>query len=378
MVSDAVANTGSVPIISFEVFMETARLYNAAIALGLPSHTTQNKNNRYSAVRYVADKLDIHRTTVLRRLSWCHHFKVPLAGFERSAATEPSPRDYTHPALPSLEEDIEADIDRQASEFRRRREAQAAREWMKFEIHGNKPFALAYIGDPHLDDPNTDIGKLRDHVGIIRSTPRMWAVGLGDYTNGWVGRLARKYADQQVTERAAYARAKWLFDQDIWLLLVLGNHDAWKGGGSPFEWMINNAHTPLMEWEAKFELICDRSIWRIWAAHDFPGTSQWNILHGPLKRAMMTGGSADMFICGDKHSYGVLHTQHEHTGKPYWVGRARGYKMQDDYSRQCGYGEHDIGHSIVAVHDPRTGLIQCFDDLELGASYLRFLLERAG
>lgn len=374
--------TSGQPKISRHDFFETYRAYRDGLSAGYPP--ANSGSGVKTAISYAATKLGLNPQTVRQRLAWAEFFDVKVEGLDTYGSPErPKPiddylgvqrgRGYTPPDLPPMEMDVEEEMDRAIAEFERRRAADAARRWMRFEVDGRDPFALVYVGDPHLDDPHTDLGMLRRHVRIMEETERMWAVGLGDYVNGWVGRLTRKYADQPATERGAYARAKWLFSRPIWWMLIKGNHCAWQGGGNPLDWMLDDAAVPLVEWEARFTVGSPSHDWKTWAAHDFPGSSQWNILHGPQKRAMMTGAVADLFVCGDKHCYGVLHTQHEHTGNPYWLARARGYKMQDDYARQLGFGEMTMGHSIVAVHDPRDGSIQCFDDVQRGADYLEFL-----
>lgn len=376
------------PRISREAFDRTHQAYQDGLAFGLlPANSG---SGRRTAIDYAAEQLGLNRETVRQRLAWAPWFlgqEVPgVPGYPnayqqvpQSARTVEAGLDkrqgFRPPRLPPAELTPEQELDLAVAEFERRRQAELARRWMEYQVEGEAPFALVYMGDPHLDDPHTDLPRLRRDVGIINQTPRMWGVGLGDYVNGWRGKLTRKYADQRITERGAYVLAKWLFSQPFWWLLLQGNHDAWAGGGSPLEWMLEGTDVPLEHWDARFRVTAGAGAWTIWAAHNFPGTSQWNILHGPLKRAMMTGAVADLFVCGDHHTYGLLHTQHEHTGQPYWVARARGYKLQDPYSRQCGFGEMDMGHSIVAVHDPRTGKLQCFDDVETGAQYLRFLQE---
>lgn len=280
---------------------------------------------------------------------------------------------YTAPELPDADEDLDGLIARLAAAQRRERDTRRAAEWMRFDVEGDAPFCLAFIGDPHLD--TCDLDTLRGHVDLVRATPRMWAVGLGDYLNQWAGRLRAKYADQAATERDAFRLARWLFQQPIWWLLLLGNHDGmrWHGQGTPLRWIEAAAPVPVQDWQAKFEVGCGGKSWRVWAAHDFPGTSMWNPLHAPAKRAQMTGAVADLFVCGDHHTYALGHTQHEHTGRDYWVARARGYKPLDDYALEKGYGEQTMGQSIGAVFDPRDGSLVCFSDLEKAAAYLAFL-----
>lgn len=276
------------------------------------------------------------------------------------------------PDIPSEDEDLDAVMNRLAESIKRRKAADDAKDWMKFKVEGEGPFALVFVGDPHGDD--CDIDKLRSDVELIKNTQRMWAVGLGDYINQWNKKLFHKYASQTINERDAYRIAQWLFKQEIWMLIILGNHDGprWHGNGSPLNFMQHSAPVELQNWQAKFEIKAGLNSWRIWAAHDFPGNSIWNPLHGPGRRAQLTGAMADLFICGDHHVFGLSQTQHEHTHRPYWVGRAKGYKMLDEFALEKGYGGQTMGHSIVGVFDT-DGVMTCFSDIEKAASYLNWL-----
>lgn len=340
----------------------------------------------YGSIRAAATALRVAKSTVCDRIAKARDLwpnclpeasTAPNWANSRPASTsiiQPPQPAFTAPILPPEFEDIDSLVDRLAEEQRRLEAHNEASEWMPFSVEGNKPFALAFIGDPHLDQ--CDILTLKSHVELIERTPGFWAVGLGDWVNGWTGRLRGNYAFQSLTERDGFALAQWIFKKPIWWLLILGNHDGlrWHGYGSPLRWMETAAPVPVQDWQVKFSVTCGEAEWKVWAAHDFPGTSGWNVLHGPGKRAQLTGAIADLFICGDDHVYGVMETQHEHTGKPYWVGRAKGYKPRDkSYALEKGYGEQTMGHSIAAVFDPRDGSLTCFSNLFKAAAFLEFL-----
>jgi hypothetical protein len=285
--------------------------------------------------------------------------------------------DYTAPVLPPEDEDLDALMERREREQERQDTYREAAEWMRFEVHGDEPFALAFCGDPHIDV--CDIRRLRQHVALIESTDRMWAIGLGDWLNGWTGKLRGEYAHQTITERQAYQLARWLLQKPIWWLLLLGNHDGqrWHGQGSPLRWMENAAPVPVQEWAAKFSISCGGRVWRVSAAHNFPGNSQYDKGFGVNKRALVTGAEADIFVAGDRHVFTLREDQHEFTGRPYWAVRARGYKPLDHYALEHGHGDaggrNGKGHSIGAVFDPRDGTVVCFSDLQKAVDFLATL-----
>ena len=318
----------------------------------------------YGGQRSAAAALGRSRESLRRDLTW--------AKINAPYLLEGTPMpDFTAPSLPPDDEDT---INRLAAEQVRRQAYRSAIDWMRFTVEGDKPFALAFVGDPHIDV--CDIITLRRDIQVIQRTPRMWAVGLGDWINGWVGKLCGQYAHQTVTEKQAYTLAKWLLNvPDIWWLLIWGNHDGqrWHGEGSPLKWM-ENAAAVSQEWACKFSIGCGGRVWRVSAAHNFPGNSMYNVGHGPKKRALMTGAEADIFVAGDRHTFTMAQDQHEFTGKIFWTVRARGYKPLDHYALEHGHsdagGEQGIGHSVVAVFDPRDGSVLCFADVRKAAAFL--------
>ena len=325
-----------------------------------------------SIVTYICEKTTWSDTTTRRRLA---------AAKELGLLNDNTilKNDFTAPVLPSSDEDLDVTIDRLEAEQLRRDEYRRATEWMRFDVHGDAPFALAFVGDPHLN--SCDIRRLRRHVDTIQTTPRMWAVGLGDWVDGWVGKLRGQYAHSTVTEKQSFALAQWLFGKEnLWWALILGNHDGqrWWGEASPLRWMLNTAAVnTLQEWTCKFSISCGDRVWKVSAAHNFPGNSMYSALHGPKKRALFTGGEADIYVAGDRHVFGLQQDQHEFTGRTFWTLRARGYKYFDNYPLEHGHadagGPNGIGHSVVAVFDPSDGTVNCFSDVERAASYLCYL-----
>ena len=282
--------------------------------------------------------------------------------------------EFVAPEILSADEDLESVIDQLEAEDERREKARASLEWMEYQVRGDEPFALVFVGDPHAD--TCAIRLLREHLTIIENTPRMWAVGLGDWANHWAPKLRGQYANQTATERTALRLVQWMFQKPIWWAIILGNHNGgrWHGDGSALKWMETACPTPVQEWQVKFTVSCGGAQWKVWAAHNFPGNSTFNANHGPDKRALYTGAMADLFVAGDRHVFKLSHDQHEHTGRIFWTARAKGYKRLDLYAEELGFsGKQTIGHSIGAVFDPRDNSLVCFSDVKKTAQYLNFL-----
>lgn len=321
-------------------------------------------------VAEAARRLGVARPTLQHRLEQAQRRNVTAPEFEP-------------PDLPSEELSDEELIERMTEGFERRQKAAQARQWMRFKIKVKGPFGLVFMGDPHLDDNGCNWPLLRRDVELLRETDALFGVGMGDYTNNWSGRLAQKiYPYQEATRPQAWQLARWLFRTVPWFLLIKGNHDLWSGAhgtGDPLDWMERGA-APLEDWQARFAVQCPNGReFRVWAAHDFPGSSIYNPLHSNMRAAKFTG-LADLYVSGDKHNWALFQTEDADRGVTYWTARARGYKFLDSYAERLGHASQQNGASIAAIFDPETegpAALQCFADVAEAVKYLKWKRSRA-
>lgn len=134
------------------------------------------------------------------------------------------------PELPAKEEPIGDLLDRVEANYKRQRRHVDASQWQRIRVDEKLPIAVVHFGDCHLDDPGCNLPLLRKHVDLVRRTEGCYALNVGDYTNNWVGRLARLFANQDLGQSSARRLAEWLLVSDYglnghWLAVVLGNHD---------------------------------------------------------------------------------------------------------------------------------------------------------
>lgn len=284
------------------------------------------------------------------------------------------------PDLPSSELPAEQLIEQACARFNTHLAARDARRWFDIKIKSNKPIGVCFMGDPHVDNNGCNWPLLRDHIRILENTDGLFAVGIGDLTDNWTGRLVRLYADQEMSKKQAWKLAKYLLKEaDIkWLVHLLGNHDSWGDG----EYLIKANVTPVVpvcEWQARFQLVFpNSSTVRIHAAHDFPGSSIWNKMHGPLKASMLRE-QADIFACGHKHQWECVEGENAERAFIFWLIRSRGYKFLDNYADQLGYSSQRYGASITAIIDPQAEgptRIRCFPDLQEAAEFLTWKRSR--
>jgi hypothetical protein len=284
-----------------------------------------------------------------------------------------------YPDLPSSELTPQEIIDHAKKYFASHLAARDARRWFEIKIKNNQPIGVAFVGDPHIDDKGTNWVLFDEHIKLLQETEGLYAIGGNDLANNWVGRLMRLYSDSKMTQKETWKIIKYLFkDSGIrWLVHVLGNHDLWNDG--PILFRANAGVVPVEDWQARFVIgFPNNTKIRVHMAHDFPGTSQYNMLHGAKKQALW-GEQADIYACAHKHSWAMTQEENPHRNDVYWMIRSRGYKFMDSFADVHGFGSQRHGATITAIINPRAdgpARIQCFADMSEAAQYLTWLRGR--
>lgn len=258
---------------------------------------------------------------------------------------------FTAPKLPSKSRDIEQLIKDRIEESRRAKNADASRDLIRIPVHIDGPFGLLILGDPHVDDAGCDFELLAQHRQIIKDHPFILGASVGDYQNGWIGRLGALYGEQQTTSKEAWKLVDWLVSEIKWLFLIAGNHDLWAGVGDPLEWIAAQQGSLYEPHGVRIELHhpCGAKT-RVHARHDFPGTSIYSQLHGPRREAIM-GYRDDLIICGHKHT-GACETFVTPDGNVCQIVRVSGYKVADSYAKQLGLKKHNIFPGALCIINP--------------------------
>ena len=133
--------------------------------------------------------------------------------------------------LPDPDMPIEQLVSFKRTAFERKHANVLAKRWRRFSVPTDGPYALMFVGDPHLDDDGCNWPLWEDHCRLMADTDNLYAVNIGDTTNNWTGRLARLWANQDTSAHTAKRLVKhYLAEQGIpWFLWLHGNHDMWDG-----------------------------------------------------------------------------------------------------------------------------------------------------
>jgi transposase-like protein len=272
-------------------------------------------------------------------------------------------------------------LERRSKQFQRKLTAKDARSLVPVTVHLDGPIGIMHMGDPHVDDDGTDIDALQQHVAICNRTEGLFAANVGDYSNNWVGRLARLYAEQSLSAAEAWVLVEWLIQSTDWLYLIGGNHDLWSGAGDPIKWMTKHARVSYEANGMRLGLTFpNRRVIRVNARHDFSGHSQWNTAHGPSKAAQM-GWRDHILVCGHTHVSGYNVNRDPASGLISHSLRVGSYKSLDRYAEERGLPNQTFTVAPVTVIDPEqpddsAKCVTVFFDPEEGAEYLTFKRKR--
>ena len=146
----------------------------------------------------------------------------------------PAPEVPQAAPLPDPDLPIEQLVTYKKSAFERKHANVLAKRWRRFNVPTHGPYALMFVGDPHLDDDGCNLPLWEDHCELMAGTEHLYAVNIGDSTNNWTGRLARLWANQDTSAHTAKRLVKhYLAERGIpWFLWLHGNHcDVGRAGG---------------------------------------------------------------------------------------------------------------------------------------------------
>lgn len=338
---------------------EAGTVWRAAAAAGMADSTL---NRHYTAAISRYGMPDVRRT---------------------KAGIMPRAPDAGAIVMPDLPEDVPEYGElkqRSIREFHRYKTAHDARRLVRLPVKMDGPIGLFATGDPHVDARGCDWNLIDAHTKLVRETKGLFATNVGDLANNWVGRLARLYAEQHVTPRETRVLIEGFFSDFGGKLLFVdcGNHDVWNGQDDLYRWLARAAASSVawhgnrvaLEFSTGAKVVIN-------SRHDFKGSSQWNITHGPLKAAMM-GDRDDIYTCGHLHAGGYQMLVHA-GGEISHVCRLSSYKVLDPFKDEHGWRDQHLPAALFVINPQATAhaaKVTVFADPEAGADYLTYLRRR--
>jgi hypothetical protein len=338
---------------------------------------------------YIGEKTEVHQSSALEEAGKRLGLPSKTVRNHVEKARERwgwTPDDFAAPA-PQAEADVEDLGDGLAilQESAQRNAQYIARFHTKPRVRlvKKEPFAVAFFGDPHLDNKGCDIKRLLADLELVRAS-RIRSINIGDIVDNFhkTGKLGTKAARNKMTPKEALAAAKWFVTEGApWDAHLIGNHCAWAE--EEFAALLKGwaavTGAKVHEWEAEIIYQWDDGQFIVNVAHDFKGHSQFNPVHGHIKRAL-EDGRADLYVAGHRHNAAQAGVENGWRKRRYEFLRVMGYKVADDYAKTKQFPQQTEGHSAIAVIDPFAttleGRCRTFLNLEEGVEHLEALRRR--
>jgi hypothetical protein len=339
--------------------------------LATPQLDTETMKRAVVAYHQHGSVTEAARALGVARGTFDHQYRKAL----QAGITLDDARDFEFDDLPSELPTAAELIKLRKAQFQRKTQAKEARHLVPVRVKIAGPFGLALPGDPHVDDDGTDIALLEAHVDIINRTEGLLAGNIGDYSNNWIGRLARLYGQQATSAAQAWVLVEWYVRAVPWLFLLGGNHDLWSGDGDPIKWMARQARVQYEANGMRLGLTLPNGrVIRVNGRHDFSGRSQYNPVFGVGKAAQM-GWRDHVLVAGHIHQSGYQVVRDPSTGLLSHCLRVGSYKTHDRYAEEKGLPNQTftvcptlVFRPSYADDDPR--FITTLFDPETGADYL--------
>lgn len=246
------------------------------------------------------------------------------------------------------------------------------------EVHisGNKPVAVVLMSDIHLGGGDVDYRSVKADAELVANTDGMYAIGVGDYTDNWIGKLEGLQRGQAVNFEAEIALMEWWFEtlKKKLVAVVAGNHDTGRtkrlAGIDYIKRMLKGAELLYDTEEVRFLLTLGKAAWRVKLRHIWRGNSQYNDTHAIEKDPRFGDDAFDIGIGGHTHR-GTLFREFMFHGQRRLAVLCGTYKMHDQYAVQLGYprSPHDASGALILFPDGRMMHMQ---DLGIAADFLNY------
>jgi hypothetical protein len=303
-----------------------------------------NRNNGY--IRATARELDCNVSNVSRRINAAYDAGDTRINPELLFAKK-IPNGY-----------VKEEIARAKAELGMRSDAKTKKgDWRKASLItkcGTGPIILGLFGDPHLDNPGTDLDLFEEEISRLDPSQRVYGACVGDMFDNWVGFLQREYKSAG-DPGAAWALFQYWMENHPFLFAVSGNHDLWASGSADF----------LVEFMRQQGILFRRSGGRfiidlgsgkpitIAMRHIWQGNSQYSEAHN-LKRAATFGHTDDDVVVGGHFHKGECRTHIRPSDqKISKLVSVSAFKRLDDYANDRGFMSADTPPVVWMVLDDR-------------------------
>lgn len=250
---------------------------------------------------------------------------------------------------------IDLIIEQQALESSRDNEQDTAH----VEIKDTRPIGVVFTGDWHLGNTHTDHALLKEYLALLRETDGLYACGMGDYCDYFIGRMVRLAVTEQQfkpAQQRTLARDLLLRKTGNKLLSVLAGNHCWKPeeltGEDPVADIAADAKVPYLGYGGTTYITLNTVQYKVGTWHSYPGGSALN--PGNNNRRLRNDYEGLDVNCLAHYHYTYEQSATTRDGRDYVDLRSGSLKVRD-----ARYAAMRMG---VKSGDPRMPMVILFPD----------------
>jgi hypothetical protein len=263
------------------------------------------------------------------------------------------PMDYQGETVKPMAAEIQTIRAKRIAEFEAKKRKG---DWRKpvFRDMGPEPFSVTVLGDPHLDNPGTNLEEWERYWFALNPAERRFAVCVGDYFDNWVRALGHLYAEASTTPSEAFALFEHYLTARPGALIgsCAGNHDEWRDEPSLLSYVMRRYGVPHRNGAIRLAWGCGERTLTCAIRHKWRGQSQYSAAHGIVRGAEWNDDH--LLIGGHIHQDEDRRVIHAATGRIQLCVQVSAFKELDHYADVHGFRPRRIAPARVLVIDPRV------------------------
>lgn len=327
-----------------------------------PNHVLRNKRNRLKRrEKKQAQRLGLNpeRFTLMREAAASVRLDRDETHIVEGPVTWSTAEPVTNGGVPTITgatSSTDPDIDAIRSAAEQKFEAKQRRAILKNHQHvhfPHGPVALFFVGDQHIGNTGTDVGRMFAEQDQILATPSSYVVLMGDTVDNYiVGKLMAENMNAALNVWEQWELAKHYLTR--WGTRIIGqnsgNHSQWatKVMGVDYDREISPKGILYDADELRFTTHVGRHSVRIRTRHKWRGNSIHNPSHALERAAKFDTPDFDVFVGAHVHQ-GATAREFIHNGKRKLALMSSTYKVVDGYQRQEGFTENDASTAVALV-----------------------------
>ena len=243
------------------------------------------------------------------------------------------------------------------------------------------PIAIVEVADLHAGDIGVDYERAFAEAEIIRETPGMYVITVGDMVNNFIiGTLsqARSGTRLSIPDEWALLRRYLKIIAPKWLLSVGGNHDQWTTmltGVDYFADIVGQIKSRVIYDSDDVVFTLNVGDWSIpcRARHKWRGNSIYNVTHAIERAAKF---DHDFLIGFGAHTHTGGYTRDINiSGEDGKALQAGTYKRIDGYMKRMGFAKPNPSTAVAIVIEPEYRSLTGYNNLDACANHMNYVYE---